>query len=340
MEQSRCTHGLGLRPTALALPQLAQRVVTGEPNAMAGDKFESGQPLTRRWPKKPGCSTRAGCCTTYGTCGAQRRKAKPLSLESVPLHRWLPIDTTGLPRPHRRGSRRPACTVTGSSRRRARARASSAGVPRCGGASRARVKAGCEQWVANFCTWRPPSRTAGGLRALACRGSACARAHSESSPGEHGSIGHFHFSPRARPHMPHENKPPVHFSESDPWRVYRLALRRAELARLPPPRHYSKQGSSLRRVPALTQGAPPDPWREYRFALRRVSERLRSGHDLVLHSHHGPTARNSLGGSSNYRGRALRRVTCSARALRGVINALLPGRRRVGLCLASMARQN
>jgi len=47
---------------------------------------------------------------------------------------------------------------------------------------------------------------------------------------------------------------------------------------------------------------PQDPWREYRFALRRAAERLKSGRDLDPITLTGPTPRNSLGGSSNYRG--------------------------------------
>ena len=45
---------------------------------------------------------------------------------------------------------------------------------------------------------------------------------------------------------------------------------------------------------------PQDPWREYRFALRRAAERLKS--DLVPIAQAASTPRNSLGGSSNYRG--------------------------------------
>jgi len=100
--------------------------------------------------------------------------------------------------------------------------------------------------------------------------------------------------------MPDRDKPPVHFSNSDPWRDYRLAVRRAEAGQ-PPPRHFSKQGAHAKaqqRAPGLM--LPQDPWREYRFALRRAAERLKS--DLVPIAQAASTPRNSLGGSSNYRG--------------------------------------
>ena len=101
--------------------------------------------------------------------------------------------------------------------------------------------------------------------------------------------------------MPDSDRPSAHLSDSDPRRGLRLAMRRAELLGLPPPRHFSKQGAKLSSMRTDSR-LPPDPWREYRFALRRAAERQKSGHDLVPIAQAGFTSRNSLGGSSNYRG--------------------------------------
>jgi len=112
-------------------------------------------------------------------------------------------------------------------------------------------------------------------------------------------------------------KPPVHFSDKDPWKNYRVALRRAERPRLQPPVHYSKHGARAHgavQLTLLSRARAPgharartnaDPWREYRFALRRATERLKTGlapDDYVEDTGLIATARNSLGGSSSYRG--------------------------------------
>jgi len=60
----------------------------------------------------------------------------------------------------------------------------------------------------------------------------------------------------------------VHFSDKDPWKTYRIALRRAERPRLLPPVHYSKHGK--RALAALRIGRPTNAARARRGVRMQI----------------------------------------------------------------------